>query len=356
MFVSNLTFLGPLASGKTSLLRNLQGKSFRLTEPHTLNVFFSETYFSLVDHLDWSPTSAALTYEDELVHIIIDELLKHAAKKSASSRRSTGSDGEGGMGTGFGFGTGDGMGMGGGAPPPLPPVPLRRRSQSFTDRSIPPELEAAKASHRLSGSFEVLESSTPEGKLQLGYRADLDDKQGRHHGNSHQGGRKSFMSRLFPGKGRGKVSLRRHYSDSVRSSHLINVQTGGTNIAVAMATRRVSSLPERLVEKIRDGMRDCTDSSLPARFFGRLIELPGAKSFRTVRSLFPHRLLCVCVGLRHVQEPRCHHLAESEEKVLDHQSHKDGRRRPQSRKMLGREPFRAARVRLQQPRAPLVTL
>ena len=260
------------------------------------------------------------------------------------------------MGTGFGFGTGDGMGMRGGAPPPLPPVPLRRRSQSFTDRSIPPELEAAKASHRLSGSFEVLESSTPEGKLQLGYRADLDDKQGRHHGNSHQGGRKSFMSRLFPGKGRGKVSLRRHYSDSVRSSHLINVQTGGTNIAVAMATRRVSSLPERLVEKIRDGMRDCTDSSLPARFFGRLIELPGAKSFRTVRSLFlTDYSVCVLVydtskSLGAIISPR------SEEKVLDHQSHKDGRRRPQSRKMLGREPFRAARVRLQQPRAPLVTL
>ena len=282
MFITNLTFLGPLASGKTCLLRNLQGKPFRLTEPHTLSISFSENYLSLVEHLDWLVSSCALTYEDELVRIIIDELLKHA-KTLVPGRRAA-------SGIGMGF---DGMGLGHeDTPPPLPPVLSRRRSQSFTDRLTPPrypELEATKKAHRLSGSFEVLESGTPEGKLQMGYRGGLDTTEGHKdhlHGDSHHGTRKNIISRLFSTKSKGKTNLRRHHSDSTHRAHYTGIQANTNGNVATQATPRISSIPERLVEKIRAGMTDCTDSSVPVRYFGRLIDVPGAKPFQTIRSLF----------------------------------------------------------------------
>ena len=288
MFVSNLTFLGPLASGKTSLLRNLQGQAFRLTEPHTLNISFSESYLSLVDHLDWQPSSAALMYEDELTRIIIDELLKHT-KNLASG---------GAVGGASGLETGIGMGMGKGVqmrqkPPPLPAVPVRRRSQSFTDmyaQPRSPDLESTKASYRMSGSFEVLESETPEGKLQMGFRPGfgaVGSHEGHHHHGRH-GNRKSFISRLFASKPRGKVGVgvRRHHSDAVKRTQHTGFQpkTNGSVVKTSLASK--SSLPERLVEKIRDGMKDCTGSSLPLKYFGRFVDMPGAKAFQTARSLF----------------------------------------------------------------------
>ena len=303
MFVSNLTFLGPLSSGKTSLLRNLLGKSFRLTEAHTLSISFSEKYLKLADHVDWSPSSATLVYEDELVRIIVDELLKRAKSLESGHAMTRG----GAMG-GMGMGTGSGGG-GGDTPPPLPPI--RRRSQSFTDKfshmqqHSDPEFVAKHSHHRLSGSFEVLESGTPEGKLQLGYRADFDAKDaqgGHHHGNrghhreeggggggGGEGGRRGFMSRLFPGRVRRKTSLRRYHSDSSHAVHYtgLNQSASSANGRVATtAAPRVSSIPERLADKIRRGLMECTDSSLPVQFFGRLIDMPGAKAFRTVRSLF----------------------------------------------------------------------
>ena len=314
MFVSNLTFLGPLGSGKTSLLRNIRGKSFRLTEPHTLSVDFSDSHFTLSDHLDWSPSSAALMYEEELVRIIIDDLLKHVNSLATASRiqRRSATPGND-TGTRFGSEAVDGMGMV--VPPPLPPV-TRRRSHSFTDQFRNPELNSVKATHRLSGSFEVMESETPEGKLQLGYRSDLDS--GRettpegHRRGSSGGHRKGFMSRLFTGKGRGgKPLLRRHHSDSVRSTHFTGVQppssssTSNLNGPIVVAVPpiiktpppvKVSSIPERLLEKIRAGIRDCTNSTLPVQFFSRFIDIPGAKAFRIVRSLFvTDYSLCVLV-------------------------------------------------------------
>ena len=315
MFVSNLTFLGPLGSGKTSLLRNIQGKSFRLTEPHTLSVDFADSHFTLSDHLDWSPSSAALVYEEELVRIIVDDLLKHVKSLATSSSRiqrrsATPAAGSGDAGTRFGSETVDGMGMKD-VPPPLPPV-TRRRSQSFTDKFWNPDLESVKATYRLSGSFEVLGSETPEGKLQLGYRSDLDAGRetapvGHRHGSSGSGGhRKGFMSRLFTGKGRGgKSALRRHNSDSVRSTHFTGLQplsslngpiAGVPPPIKAPPPVKVSSIPERLLEKIRVGMRDCTNSTLPVQFFSRFIDVPGAKAFRAVRSLFvTDHSLCVLV-------------------------------------------------------------
>ena len=242
---------------------------------------------SLVDHLDWSSSSTALIYEDELVKIIIDELLKHA-KNLVSGQNSAGAAASRvGMGTGVGpeVGTGD-------APPPLPSLPLRRRSQSFTDTFAPPrshEHEPAKASYRHSGSFEVSESETPEGKLQMGYRSALDTKgghEGHHHGSSRHGIRKNFISRLFTGKGREKVSLRRHHSDSTHRAQYTGLQANTNGNVVTKTATRISSIPERLVEKIRDGMKDCTDSSVPVRYFGRLIDMPGTKAFQAIRSLF----------------------------------------------------------------------
>ncbi|CAI8016472.1 hypothetical protein GBAR_LOCUS10103 [Geodia barretti] len=196
-------------------------------------------------------------------------------------------------------------------PPPLPPV-TRRRSQSFTDKFWNPDLESVKATYRLSGSFEVLGSETPEGKLQLGYRSDLDAERetapvGHRHGSSGSGGhRKGFMSRLFTGKGRGgKSALRRHNSDSVRSTHFTGLQplsslngpiAGVPPPIKAPPPVKVSSIPERLLEKIRVGMRDCTNSTLPVQFFSRFIDVPGAKAFRAVRSLFvTDHSLCVLV-------------------------------------------------------------
>ena len=291
MFIANLTFLGPLGSGKTSLLRNLLGLTFRLTEPPTLSVLFHESYYSLTDHQSWSSSSSALMYEDELVRIITEELLKHAQSLLSAAGRG-----------GAESGAGSGVGLGE-TPPPLPPI--RRRSQSFSEvrGSTPPALpdtEAVMASNRLSGSFEVIESGTPEGKLQMGYRPKLRAEHGPtppredHHSHTRHSHRKNFISRLFTSKTKGKspATVQRHYSDSVKRTHYTGLSVSSGNVS----TTYYSSLPERLVDKIRRELRGCADSTLPPQYFGKLIDLPGTKAFQVVRSLFiTDYSLCVLV-------------------------------------------------------------
>ena len=284
MFVTNLTFLGPLGSGKTSLLRSFLGQTFRLAEPSTLSLLFSDSYFTLVDHSNWSSSSAPLMYEDELIRIIIDELLKQAHHLLSAERKLN--EPQRGL-AGVGGADGD-------APSPISSLAsIQKRSQSFSDvqgmiHSSAHDVVAVKASNRFSGSYEVMDSD--RGKLQLGYGTDSDSDRGpplppeRRHSGSRHTHRRNFISRFFTGKAKTKSgsSLQRHYSDSLKHSLYTGISQSNGNVS----TTYFSSLPEPLIHKIRSELASLTDSSLPPKYFGKLIDMPGGRAFQALRSLF----------------------------------------------------------------------
>ena len=292
MFLCNLILLGPLGSGKTSLLRSLTGDPFRLVEPPSRRIDFAESYSILTDSLAWLPSSSSgLVYEDELVRIIVEDLLKHVQTIS----RLSSSSGVVGVGEG-----------GGGVVlrqkrvsregPPLPPP--RQRSQSFTEVRgyICRELAESNAGNRLSGNLELLDSTE---KLEMAGRPKL----------SHR--RRNPLAKLLnrgfrPSRDHKKVQ--RHYSDSAKHAHyVVNAATppsplpprasGSTPSPVPPPPTHSSPLPERVTEKIRQELGESVGGgSLPPKHLARLIDTPGHPSFRVLQSLFlTENSLCLLV-------------------------------------------------------------
>lgn len=274
MFAASVVFIGPQGSGKTSLLRCLRGQPFRLMEPASQRIRVADSYYDLRDNIDWLPSAAGLMYEDELVRIIVEDLLKHMQSMLTSSPAE--------------------------APPPLPR--RKRRSQSFTEGRGPDDteellhsLDSTVATNRLSGSFEVIESGSPEGKLQLGVRPQPVADEPRTMRHRHN--RKSFIGRFLATrfKGGGKErggSVRRHYSDT---SKRVNY-TGMGEANGDVPPQYYSPLPERLIEKIKAGLKSCSGGSLPLQYFGRVVDIPGSTAFQALKPLFiTENSICILV-------------------------------------------------------------
>ena len=294
MFPSNVVFLGPLGSGKTSLLRTFTGKTFRLIEPPSLHITFSSSYHDLSD---WLPVVGGLVYEDELCRVIVEDLLKHVHTMLTSPSKLTSPFSR--MGGIVGGAT---VGGDAAAPPPLPPP--RFRSQSFTEAHHSKiedlSIESTKASNRLSASFEVIESGSPEGQLQLGVRpqpvANKTENSRRRH-SSRQG--KSFINKFITPRLRRSFrvkgpSVSRSHSDSVKSNHLTvsddhalphRTPTNGS-IPLAHSYRSSCPLPEHLIEKIKKELQQSSDGNLSPKYYGRLIDIPGGGAFQVFKHLF----------------------------------------------------------------------
>ena len=262
MYLGSIVFIGPQGSGKTSLMRNFTGQPFRLMEPPTQKVYIPDSYCQLLDHLDWLPSTAGLMYEDELVRIIVEDLLKHTQTMLKSDAPA----------------------------PPLPP--LRKRSASFSEShgarmfsADSPEL--TRATNRLSGSFEVIESGSLEGKLQIGIRPQPVAESGRTNSLERQSHKKSFFNRLRHHHKSGQdrntgTAMKRHYSDSVARSHYTG--TGATNGSAS--PEYYSSLPERLIGKIKAELKECSAGSLSQKYFGKIVDVPGSFPFSAIKPLF----------------------------------------------------------------------
>ena len=273
MLAASIAFLGPQGSGKTSLLRSLMGQPFRLMEPTSLKISISDDYYDLKERTDWLPSTAGLMYEDELVRIIVDDLLKHVQQSVFTS--SPPAD----------------------APPPLPR--RRWRSQSFNGRQVSDNVEETSndlvstvATNRLSGNFEVIESGTLEGKLELGVRPQpVADKPGN---MRQRHGKKSFIGRFLRPKGgeKNQKGFRRHYSDTAQRGNYTDM--GEANGSVS--PQFYSPLPERLIGKIKASLTGCSGGSLPLEYFGKMVDLPGSKSFEALKPLFiTENSICVLV-------------------------------------------------------------
>ena len=296
LFLSNIVFLGPLGSGKTSLLRTFTEKSFRLIEPPSQQISFSNTYHDLKD---WLPAVGGLVYEDELCRLIAEDLLKHVHSMLTSPTKFSSP----GQRSGRGNSPGGAVGGSAALPPPLPPP--RKRSQSYSETHgckvvDVMGIESTKATNRLSASFEVIESGSPEGKLQLGLRpqpvADKADSP-RHHRRSRQAGRSfidKFISPRLRRSFRVKTSnVRRHHSDSVKTTHLtasvddtaINAKSANGSVPVAHY-QSSCPLPEHLIDKIKKELQDCTEGTLNQKYYGRLIDVPGGGAFQVFKHLF----------------------------------------------------------------------
>ncbi|KAL5473851.1 hypothetical protein EMCRGX_G028413 [Ephydatia muelleri] len=163
LHVGTVAVLGPEGSGKTSLAKFLKGEPFMIAEPPSLLIGIDEAYRQLQANASWLPVEGGLVYEDELVKIVIDDVLKH-------TRALLNDDG----------------GSDGGLLPPLPLIPMKRSTSasgllrfdvttmgtaahsnsSTSSSSSSSSPRHASAVHRLSGSYEVLDSNTPEGHLQ----------------------------------------------------------------------------------------------------------------------------------------------------------------------------------------------
>lgn len=316
LFLSNVVFLGPLGSGKTSLLRTFTGKTFRLIEPPSQHITFSSSYHDLAD---WLPVVGGLVYEDELCRLIVEDLLKHVHSMLTSSTKMSSPSyalggGLGGRGLGIGA-SGSSMGGAGGVfvggasinrdapPPPLPPP--RQRSQSYSDAQHNKvedlSIVATKATNRLSASFEVIESGSPEGRLQLGVRpqpvADSKPIHPRRLHLSRQG--KSFIDKLISPRLRRSFrvkgpNIRRHHSDSVHTTHLTasddhaipTRKAANGSVPAASSYRSSCPLPEQLIEKIKKELQQCTDGTLNQKYYGRLIDVPGGGAFQVFKHLF----------------------------------------------------------------------
>ena len=260
MFLGSIVFIGPQGSGKTSLMRNFIGQPFRLMEPPTQKVYIPESYCQLLDHLDWLPSPGGLMYEDELVRIIVEDLLKQTQTMLKADAPA----------------------------PPLPPL-RKQRSASFSESHgvhsfFEDSPEMTRATNRLSGSFEVIESGSLEGKLQIGIRPQPVAGPGGTNSLERPSLKKSFFNRLrLHHKDRSAgIAMKRTYSDSVRRAQYTG--TGAANGSTS--PEYYSSLPERLIGKIKAELKECSAGSLSQKYFGKIVDIPGSFPFSAIKPLF----------------------------------------------------------------------
>jgi len=195
LFLGGVLFLGPQGGGKTSLLRSLIGETFRLVERPSQSISIKENCSLMLDNVPWHDSTSGLVYEDELVKIGVDELLKYThgengggangtCRKSITSTVGM-SYPPPGINVGHGERNGDisSKSLSGESSMP-PPLPQARavRSHSFSSAnslSVQPYV-VEKDEDRFCGSYDSAERSLPDDHLQSELK-----EQGNHKKMSH---------------------------------------------------------------------------------------------------------------------------------------------------------------------------
>lgn len=253
LYLANLIFVGPKGSGKTSLIRRLQGDQFRLTEPSTHLYTLPDDFCELIINKPWIPNGNALNYENELTRCIIEHLLKHIKTQLpqqeetafllpiSRDRSAT-----------FTYG------------PPLPPRPNHHLSMLIEDSHFTPTI-----------SFS---GSQPEGLNRTPPTSPV---------TKQRSIRKRFsFSNIF--------STRKSSNDnsSKKPKQFHNVQEPHSSPrhiqVVSSPTHRitsdtppdtpdsfVSAIPESIEERLKEKLKDCVGGVLPPEIYGRLVDWPG---------------------------------------------------------------------------------
>lgn len=288
LFLGNIIFLGLQGAGKTSLLRSLAGEPFRLVEPPSHGIDIPENYCILMDNLNWISSTSGLMYEDELVRIIVEDLLKHRNSiLSKVGSRTTDTQPQRPV-----------LSEVQPSSPSPPPPPPRRRAHSFSDtHGLAITATTITTTTENNRDVEALDIESPEGQID-------------EHSNQHPSrGRKGLLSKLLT-KGlkhhhnshtspASHRKVKRHFSDSVKQlqhTHNMRPSSAGSSFLTSTSSpappptnppRFYSPLPERLTEKIRAEFNQCLgEANMPPKFLARLIDTPGNTSFRVLQSLF----------------------------------------------------------------------
>ena len=307
MFLGEILFTGSQGSGKTSLLRSLMGKNFRLLEPPSQSISIMESCSLLVDDLHWLPSVSGLVYEDELVKIVVEDLLKYThgvlTSSGSNSRKSI---------TALGMSTPatitaslaeSNSSRNGNIglkkvrdichdSPPLPP-PRAVRSHSFSnacDMMVNDCTKTKGVESRFSGSIEV--AGSLDRKLQFGFEVQTQERM-QHHQPEFSKGRKSILRKFLPRK-----LVQKHGSES--SMRKISVNSNSTCSpplrSHAVPTMFYSQLPEHLSYKVKEEFSSCSEKTLPPKYLARLVDTSGNPSFKVLQGLFlTENSICVVV-------------------------------------------------------------
>jgi c-src tyrosine kinase len=304
--MANIVTIGAKRSGKTSLLRCLRGDQFRQKEPPTSAMDVPPNYCELAAHKTWASASWGVAYDEELSRVIINELLtKHTTEHQEvppplppTRPRSSTIGGQEVL-------THD-------APPPVPNSsrPKTQRMSMLIERS-PPSLPPIKPSGSHPEGFNLTPPSSPSPKPKKSVK--------RH-----------FSFKIF----RKSTSIPSNHhtrsSSSVVSNHTSHQSTLDTVISPtesspplpirSLSTSQlpappfISAIPDNLMSKLEDMVKDCTNGYLPIEPRARLVDTPnqtGSALFKTLLLTKATILLVIyntSLPLNKEGQPRIDHL------------------------------------------------
>lgn len=218
LYYANVMILGSKGAGKTSLVRCLQGNQFRQREPPTSTIECGQGFCELASNRHWKSTSQGIDYETELSRAVTDKLLKHIQSSPGNS------------------------------PPVLPQRPRPRSCSSGNVGQYAPPLPPARLSTE-TGSDGGLDK--PKKPLK----------------------RKFSFTKVFR-----KSSEKSLLGSSAGNLAQENKSPPPSPSFEAPPPPFVSSIPDRIEEKIRENLKDCVGGVLPPKVYGKLIECPSDSS------------------------------------------------------------------------------
>ena len=283
------------------------GENFRLVEPPSQSINIMENCCLLEDSLHWIPSTSGLVYEDELVKIIVNDLLKYtneAFTNNASignsnrknrlehvqsisplipkfSRRHS-SDADAKLQVEGIEEMKDII-----TAPPLPPPRQTFRSHSFSDTrdmAVDNGIKTKSAGSRHSEIIELPGSSYMDDKMQFGGQTQV---QGRKHHPTVLSKRKGILGKILTrGVKSPSHSRKQGHKHHLNSINDTDMSPDSTASPPSSPARFFSPLPEHLNDKIKEEFSSCTEKVLPLKYLARLIDTPGNLSYKVLQSLF----------------------------------------------------------------------